>query len=92
MDLNHVEFRQPYNQTESEGMVTPGALNTVSEVVGPQESQEIKNHRASQETQKTSQNKGDSERNLREDKEPIPDTVKTTKAKVQGIDEKADQV
>jgi len=34
MDLNHVEFRQPYNQTESEGMATPNALNTVSEAVG----------------------------------------------------------
>ena len=34
MDLNHVEFRQPYNQTESEGMATTNALNTVSEAVG----------------------------------------------------------
>jgi hypothetical protein len=47
IDLNHVEFRQPYNQAESEGIETPNALNTVSEAVGGQESQEIKNHRAS---------------------------------------------
>lgn len=38
MDLNHVNFRQPYNQIESEGIVTPNALNTVSGAVGGQES------------------------------------------------------